>query len=152
MKVKGPWSVDEIQRFLDQSVIPARIAVLSSSGAPLVLSLWFLSRDGAIWCACNRRARVVELLRHNPSCGFEIASELPPYRGVRGQGTAELDAPGGAQVLSELLARYRLAAGSRLAGMLLQEAARSHEVAIRIAPRWISSWDFTARMADAFEP
>ena len=151
MKIKGPWDAERIARFLDDSRIPARIGVLTSSGTPLVLSLWYLPRGGAIWCACNRRARVVELLKRDPRCGFEIASDQPPYRGVRGQGRAQLDPPGGAEVLSALLARYRISGRSQLAGILLEQAASGNEVAIRIDPDWMTSWDFSSRMHDAFE-
>ncbi|MBM3346168.1 MAG: pyridoxamine 5'-phosphate oxidase family protein [Betaproteobacteria bacterium] len=150
MKIKGPWNASQIRSHLEASLIPARLAVLTPSGSPLVLSLWFLPRDGAIWCACNKRARVIDLLREDPRCGFEVASEIPPYRGVRGQGQAWLDAPEGPAVLEQLLARYRIAAGSRLAGMLRSESA--NEVAIRIVPDWMTSWDFSARMRDAFSP
>ena len=146
MKLRGPWDAAAIGQFLADAVIPARIAVLAGNGTPLVLSLWFLHRDGAIWCACNSKARVVELLRNNPRCGFEIAVEAPPYRGVRGQGSAQLDAPGGARVLAGLLERYHIPSRSRLAKMLAREAA--NEVAIRIDPDWVTSWDFSARMSD----
>lgn len=150
MKLKGPWDAARICQHLDEAVIPARLGVLTPAGVPLVVSLWFLPRDGAIWCACNRRARVIALLRRDPRCGFEIASEAPPYRGVRGQGTAQLDAPGGAEVLKALLARYRISPRSQLAGLLLKEADSANEVAIRIVPDWMTSWDFSARMKDAF--
>ena len=146
MKLKGPWNAGTVERFLADAVIPARIGVLAGNGAPLVLSLWFLHRDGAIWCACNKKARAIELLGKNPRCGFEIAAETPPYRGVRGQGTARLDAPGGAGVLTDLLERYRIPSQSRLAKMLAAEAI--NEVAIRIEPEWMTSWDFSARMSD----
>jgi nitroimidazol reductase NimA-like FMN-containing flavoprotein (pyridoxamine 5'-phosphate oxidase superfamily) len=150
MNIKGPWSAAQIRRHLDESIIPARVAVLTPGGAPLVLSLWFMHRDGAIWCACNRRARLVKLLERDPRCGFEIAAEAPPYRGVRGQGTATLAPPRGAEVLAALLARYRVSAHSTLAATLTSEAARGNEMAIRIDPAWMTSWDFSARMADAF--
>ena len=146
MKLKGPWNAGAVERFLAESVIPARIGVLTTNGVPLVLSLWFMHRDGAIWCASNKKARVIELLGRNPRCGFEIAAETPPYRGVRGQGRAELDAPGGALMLNELLARYNIPMHSKLAQLLAKEAA--NEVAIRIVPEWVMSWDFSARMSD----
>ena len=152
MKIRGPWSAQQIDTYLQGSIIPARVAVNTSAGAPLVLSLWFLPRDGALWCACNKAARVVELLRENAQCGFEIASEIPPYRGVRGQGTVRLDAPGGAEILAALLARYNIAPRSQLATTLGKAAASDKEMALRIDPAWMTSWDFSERMADAFRP
>lgn len=68
---------------------------------------------------------------------------------MRGQGVASLHPERGAEVLRRLLARYGVAPDSRLACSLLAHAER--EVAIRIAPEWMTSWDFAARMADAFD-
>ena len=52
----------------------------------------------------------------------------------------------------EVQARYNIAAGSRLATTLSKAAANDDEMAIRIDPVWMTSWDFSARMADAFSP
>jgi hypothetical protein len=49
-------------------------------------------------------------------------------------------------VLADLLERYHIPSRSRLAKMLAREAA--NEVAIRIDPDWVTSWDFSARMSD----
>jgi len=41
MRLKGPWPNERVAAYLDEAVIPMRLAVASASGAPLVLSLWF---------------------------------------------------------------------------------------------------------------
>jgi nitroimidazol reductase NimA-like FMN-containing flavoprotein (pyridoxamine 5'-phosphate oxidase superfamily) len=150
MKLSGPWSNDEVAAFLADAVIPLRLAVSSRSGAPLVLSLWFVAVDGALWCATRRDADVVRLLERDARCGFEIAADRPPYRGVRGRGSAKIVPEDGAAVLGRLLRRYGVRPESRLARALTRDPAG--EVALRIVPERITSWDFTARMADAFDP
>ena len=47
MKIRGQWSEQQISTYLQESIIPARVAVNTPVGMPLVLSLWFLQRDGA---------------------------------------------------------------------------------------------------------
>ena len=37
MKLKGPWTEPQISKYLADTIIPARIGVLTSDGAPLVL-------------------------------------------------------------------------------------------------------------------
>ena len=122
-----------------------RLACLGSTGAPVVLSLWFLYRDGALWSASRPTSRVVRHLARDPRCAFEVARDLPPYRGVRGQGRASLRRGEGGALLGELLDRYLGGpADSPLARRLLAHAA--DEVAIRVAPTRLASWDYTERM------
>jgi len=147
MKISGAWSEAQIASFVDQAVIPLRLAVSGGGGIPLPLSLWFLRIDRALWCATNGNAQLVRYLKADARCGFELAGDAPPYRGVRGQACASLHPAEGGAILARLLARYSIDTSSRLARMLTAKA--DQEVAIRIEPRWITSWDFSYRMADA---
>ena len=127
--------------------MPLRLAVNDATGCPLVLSLWFLYDDGAIWCATNARGRFIGHLKREGRCGFEMAGDTPPYRGVRGRGRASLHPDKGGEILERLLSRYGIASDSRLATMLLSRI--DEEVAIRILPERFSSWDFSRRMKGA---
>jgi hypothetical protein len=144
----NPWNDAQIAAFLTESRIPLRLAVSDKSGCPRVVSLWFLpDDDGALWCATQAGAQVARFLRAEPRCGFEVAGDLPPYRGVRGTGLASLHPDRGEEILRRLLGRYGIAPDSKLAATLLAKA--DSEVAIRIAPARVSSWDFSARMQGA---
>jgi nitroimidazol reductase NimA-like FMN-containing flavoprotein (pyridoxamine 5'-phosphate oxidase superfamily) len=139
------WSAREIESFLQQAAIPVRLACLAANGAPLICSLWYLYDEGAIWCATQQDARLVTWLRADPRCAFEVAGDDPPYRGVRGQGDAVLSAADGPAVLGRLIDRYLGTRDSGFARWLLSR--QDGEVAIRIDPHWLTSWDFSRRMA-----
>jgi len=143
MKTTGPMKPEGIAEFLAEVTVPLRLAVLDDKGSPLVVSLWYAFSDGALWCATPRSATIARHLQHDPRCAFEIAPETPPYRGVRGQGRAELHRDDGERVLRSLLERYQQM-DTRLGRWLLDRVA--DEVAIRIVPNHMSSWDFTQRM------
>ena len=49
MTPKGPWARAEIDRFLDVSILPVRVACNGRSGHPVLASLWFVPRDEALW-------------------------------------------------------------------------------------------------------
>lgn len=144
MKITGPWSLDRIHAHLENTAVPLRLACVSASGHPQVLSLWYLWRAGSLWCATSPRARVVAMLEREPRCGFEVARDLPPYCGVRGRGIATLDRARGAEILAALVDRYQGSRETRLARWLLARSAS--EVAIRIEPESLASWDFAERM------
>jgi len=138
------WSAAEISEFLLRTEIPLRLASLSGSGAPLLCSLWYFYDRGSIWCATQRSAKLVSLLERDQRCAFEIAGDQPPYRGVRGQGTATLSAADGGPALLRLIDRYLHGRDSGFAQWLI--ARQDEEVAIRIQPTWLTSWDFSQRM------
>ena len=145
MRVSGPWSAQQIAAFLDASIIPLRLAAVQPDGSPLVLSLWFAAQDGLIACATSRDAFIASLLRRDARCAFEVASEIPPYKGVRGQGIASLHDDRGGETLERLLDRYGYAPTSKLGRTLLARA--DNETAIHIQPTSLTSWDFSARMS-----
>ncbi|MBM4245963.1 MAG: pyridoxamine 5'-phosphate oxidase family protein [Deltaproteobacteria bacterium] len=145
MKVFGVWDAERSGVHLEQTVVPLRLASSTPDGCPLVVSLWFLWRDGALWCATQRSSRVASCIAREPRCGFEVAGDTPPYRGVRGQGRAEIVAERAEVILRALLRRYRGTEDDPLGRRLLSRL--DNEVAIRIAPHWITSWDFTLRMS-----
>lgn len=138
------WTADGIGRFLDDARIPLRLACVGGDGAPLLCSLWYLRHEDSLWCATQRSARLAGWLANDPRCAFEVAGDDPPYRGVRGQGEAELSDAEGPAVLGRLVDRYLGTRESAFARWLLSR--QQDEVAIRIRPAWMTSWDFTRRM------
>lgn len=140
----GPYSFEQAQSYLRDTVVPVRLACLTAKGSPLLLSLWFVYRGGALWCASRPQAHLVRHLERDPRCAFEVARDSPPYRGVRGQGRARVMRGEGGRLLAELLERYLGTTDSPFARRLLPGA--EDEVAIRITPARLASWDYTERM------
>lgn len=140
----GPWSQSEIEAYLQAAVIPARVSVVSKSGWPVIVSLWFLYEGQTIYCATRPTARIAKLLAGQPRVGFEIAADTPPYRGVRGQGVAALGVGDGGALLTRLIDRYMGKAETPFRKWLL--AGADGEVAIAIRPVRLMSWDYRARM------
>jgi nitroimidazol reductase NimA-like FMN-containing flavoprotein (pyridoxamine 5'-phosphate oxidase superfamily) len=146
-RIRGPWSPAEVVAFLEAERSPLHLALHGERGFPLVVSLWFRHAAGALWCATHATSLVARRLARDDRVAFEVSTNDPPYRGVRGQGRVErLPAEGGRE-LEALLRRYLGGTDSSLARWLLSRA--DGEVALRIVPDRILSWDFTARMGDA---
>lgn len=145
--LRGPWDEATARGFLAEASLPVRLAVLGRSGHPLIASLWYLHRDGALWCAVQQEAAIAQALERDPRCAFEIAPDRPPYHGLRGQGEAVWVPDQAESVLRALIDRYLGDARSDLARWLLGRIA--NETALRISPRRWSSWDYRSRMGDS---
>lgn len=132
------------ENYLEAIRIPLRLACTTESGWPMAVSLWFQYRDGLLYCATQKSAKVVTYLQNDPRCAFEIAADHPPYCGVRGQAVSRIDENLGAEILEQLLSRYLGGTDNDLAQDLL--AKKDHEVAIILKPVKVYEWDFSSRM------
>ena len=139
--------INQYHFYLSGTVIPLRLSCSDHTGWPLVISLWYVYRDGLLYCATQRSARIVEYLQKEPRCGYEVASDLPPYCGIRGRATAEIVPELGEEILTELLTRYLGDTSNPLAIKLL--AKSETEVAIRLSPGRVHAWNFAERMTDS---
>jgi hypothetical protein len=136
-----------VEEYLQETTIPLRLSAKTTSGWPVVLSLWYLYEEGALYCATPQSAKVVDYLMQEPRCGYEVAADRPPYCGVRGQALARIEEDRGLEILERLLVRYLGDIGNPLAQRLL--ARPGLETAIRLEPRSAYSWNFTDRMTDS---
>jgi len=143
----GAWSEAEATAYLEDATVPVRLACRTPDGGLWMLSLWFLYRDGAFRCATGADADVVGYLERDPSVSFEVSDNEPPYRGVRGAGTATIEPDDDKALLRELIERYLGGTDNTLADRLLVEGRE--EVHISIDPTKLYTWDFTERMGDA---
>ncbi len=153
MPAAWTWSLDRgvmfsesAQNFLENIRIPVRLACNDEKGRPRVLSLWFVLIDGDLYCATQESAQVVRFLENDPNCAYEIAADDPPYCGVRGRAIAEVQPKKGRRILKILLERYLGGTDSGLAKSLLSKS--DTEVALRLRPQSVSTWNFTPRMKE----
>jgi nitroimidazol reductase NimA-like FMN-containing flavoprotein (pyridoxamine 5'-phosphate oxidase superfamily) len=146
LSTRSAWPASEVTDFFEAYRGPLRLAVVDSSGFPMICSLWYRFDHGRIFCATTKGSRVVECLRENPKCGFELAPNEPPYFGVRGRGLAKTGPEGAMELLETLVDRYLGSRETKFAKWLLSR--RDEEVVIGIDIQWMTSWDFRSRMSD----
>lgn len=143
-RLTGTWDRAETEAFLTAETIPLRLSCHTRGDDLWMLSLWYHYRDGALWCATSASADVVDYLEYDDRVAYEISTNEPPYKGVRGNGTATIKPDPQKELLKELLERYLGGTDSALAEQLL--SPERDEVRIRIDPARVYTWDFTDRM------
>ena len=130
----------------DLRSFPIRLAVQGEDGFPHIISLWFQYRDGSFYSVTHESAWVLRQLEVNNQVGFEIATNKPPYKGIRGIGYISVF-PLEDNLLEELIDNYLGNQDSDLARWLLSR--KKDEMVIRIKPNNISHWDYSERMQGA---
>ena len=148
--IAGAWDADRVEDFLDEVRIPIRLATQRGDGSIWIVTLWYRYREGSFECATWANADVVRFLRNDSEVAFDVSTNAPPYRGVRGNGTAALSRDEGKATLRALIERYLGGTDSSLARWLLSDARE--EVRIRIQPHELYSWDYTDRMQGVASP
>lgn len=144
--IDGAWSREEMEAFLGEAVVPIRLGCHRPDGGLWMLSLWYEYRDGQFQCATAASADIIRFLRANSAVSFEVSTNTVPYMGVRGNGTAVVDAEGGTDLLRSLIERYLGTTDADLARWLLRDDRE--EVVITVDPDRLHTWDFSERMGD----
>lgn len=140
----GAWSESQLETFLEESRVPIRLSTHRGDGSLWMVTLWYRYRDGLFECATGADAAIVRLLRNDSEVAFDISTNEPPYRGVRGNGTAAMSPDEDKETLRALIERYLGGTESPLAKRLLHDDRE--EIRIRIQPHELYAWDFTDRM------
>ncbi|WP_435362015.1 pyridoxamine 5'-phosphate oxidase family protein [Haloarchaeobius sp. DFWS5] len=148
--LRGDWDHDGVADFLDGSTIPLRLSCRTPGDKLWMLSLWFeYDADAGVFrCATAADADVVRYLESDDAVAFEVSTNDPPYRGVRGQGHASVEPDDEKALLRRLLERYLAGQGgaeSQLGKKLL--APERDEVTITVEIDRAYAWDFTPRMS-----
>jgi nitroimidazol reductase NimA-like FMN-containing flavoprotein (pyridoxamine 5'-phosphate oxidase superfamily) len=137
----------KIESMINDSRIPIRLACITSTGSPIVVSLWYTVIDDKIFCATQKKAKIISYIKNNSIFGFEIAADSPPYRGVRGHGKVKVIEEMGKEVLEILIDKYLGKKISRLSEFLRINS--ENEAAIEITPQKIFTYDYSKRMKNA---
>lgn len=133
-----------VNDFLTKECVPIRLACITIANWPIVISLWYAYMEGKFFCATQKNAAILKYFSKNSKCGFEVAGDLPPYRGVRGWGHVKLNETRGSEILHILIKKYLKDEKSQLADFLLRRA--ENEVAIEIKPLSLFHYDYSNRM------
>ncbi|WP_017343179.1 hypothetical protein [Halorubrum sp. T3] len=165
MDPTGPWDRDRVDEFLADACVPVRLGCRTPSDRPWIVSLWFAwdpdagtgpdaetgSGDsvGAIRCATSASADLVEFVEHDDEVSFDVSTNDPPYKGVRGRGRATVRPDDDKRLLRSLLTKYLGGTDNATADRLLRP--ERDEVEIRIEPERLHAWDYSERMGPAEE-
>jgi len=137
---------NSIDQILHDAKIPIRVAFIKPNQFPNVISLWYVNINEKIYCATQKSAKIISYLQNNPICGFEIAADKPPYKGIRGEGSVKIIEDNGSETLEVLIDKY-LGKKESPSSKFLRDNSKT-EVSIEITPSKVFYYDYSKRMKD----
>jgi nitroimidazol reductase NimA-like FMN-containing flavoprotein (pyridoxamine 5'-phosphate oxidase superfamily) len=73
-------------RYLMEATVPLRLASVTSSGWPIVLSLWYTYQDGKLYCAIRSQQKFLDILDPSKDAPSRLATTNHPIAEFGGEG------------------------------------------------------------------
>lgn len=81
---------EQLSAFLGEETRVGRLATASADGAPHVVPIWFVERDGALLVHTQADSTKARNIAANGRFSLAVDKDTHPYKGVSIQGTARL--------------------------------------------------------------
>ena len=128
---------DELEEFLTQTRIFAKVGTTNHDGWPYVNPVWYEYDAGAFYIITKELAGLTQNLRRDPRCAILVENPEPPYKRVLVLGQAEFIDEDWIERGRRMVLRYL---GE--AGLDYFEATRNlPRVTIRVNPVKVTSWN-----------
>ena len=139
---------EEAERFLE-SKLNLQIATIDEKGEPNIQPVWFYydKDEGKLLVLTSKVAKKTQNLSNRPTIYFSIDDENPPYKGVKGKGTAAVvEDPNLIVPQAEKISmKYLVYLITQAAKEMADRSKNGEGVLLKISPKFFSTWDFGKR-------
>ena len=134
---------DEVRDFLSNSMLFARLGTIDEKGDPNVHPVWYYFDDGRIYFETGKNSKKVRNIRKRNNIYFCIDETNPPYKGVRGKGTAIIseDINRNISIAEKIIIKYTGSLNNTMAKFLMDSIKRGESIIIEIIPHYYATWD-----------
>jgi nitroimidazol reductase NimA-like FMN-containing flavoprotein (pyridoxamine 5'-phosphate oxidase superfamily) len=138
-------SREEAERFLE-SKLNLQIATIDEKGEPNIQPVWFYydKEEGKLLILTSKLAKKTQNLINRPTIYFSIDDENPPYKGVKGKGSAIIvEEPNRIVPQAEKISmKYLGTLDHPVAREMADRSKNGEGVLVEIIPKFFSTWDF----------
>ena len=136
---------EEVERFLE-SKLNLQLATTDDQNEPNIQPIWFYYDKvrEKLLITTSKLSKKTQNLRNKPTIYFSIYDESPPYKGVKGKGTATIveDPDRTLSQGDKIGMKYLGTLDHPIAKMISEVSKRGDNVVIEITLRFFSTWDY----------
>ena len=135
---------DEVRDFLFNSKLFARLGTIDEKGDPNVHPVWYYFDNGRVYFETGKDSKKVRNIRRRNNIYFCIDDTNPPYKGVRGKGTAFIseDISLNVPIAEKIMIKYTGSLDNNMAKFLMNSIKRGESVIIEISLHFYATWDY----------
>ena len=138
---------EEVIDFLSKSKLFARLGTIDEKEDPNVHPVWYYFDNDRIYFETGKNSKKVRNIRKRNNIYFCIDETNPPYKGVRGKGTAVIseDISRNVPIAEKIMVKYTGSLDNNMAKFLMDTIKRGESVIIEIIPHFYATWDHSKR-------
>ncbi|MGG6460182.1 MAG: pyridoxamine 5'-phosphate oxidase family protein [Candidatus Eiseniibacteriota bacterium] len=142
-----PLSEQGVKEFLSSKVLNVHVGTVDEYGNANIHPAWYYydSSKDKIYIETGKQSKKTGNLKRNNVIYFCIDEQNPPYRGVRGKGTAKIydDINFNVPIAEKIHIRYLGSLENPMSKSLLDMMRSGQSVVLEITPKYYSTWDYS---------
>jgi general stress protein 26 len=139
-------SEQEVKNFLTNNKYNIHLGTVDEKGHPNIHPTWyyFEASNHKFYVETSKHSKKVSNVRKNEGMYFCVDDPQPPYKGVRGKGTARIheNIDHNIPIAEKIMTRYLGNLEHPMARALLNAVEKGESVILEISPYYYSTWDY----------
>src|SRR5919109_2404109 len=139
-------SEQEVKNFLTDNKYNIHLGTIDEKGFPNIHPTWyyFEASNHKFYVETSKHSKKVSNIRKNEGMYFCVDDPQPPYKGVRGKGTARIheNIDHNIPIAEKIMTRYLESIEHPMARALLNAVKKGESVILEISPDYYSTWDY----------
>ncbi|MGH9925351.1 MAG: pyridoxamine 5'-phosphate oxidase family protein [Nitrososphaeraceae archaeon] len=142
----APLSEQDLKEFLTTKVLNLHLGTVDEEGHSNIhpVGYYYDQSDNKFYILTGKESKKTSNLKKNQMVYFCIDDPNPPYKGVRGKGTARIleEANFNLGIWEKVMARYLGNLEDPMAIALKDELKKGESIVLEISPKYYSTWDY----------
>ncbi|MGH9983612.1 MAG: pyridoxamine 5'-phosphate oxidase family protein [Nitrososphaeraceae archaeon] len=142
----APLSEQDLKEFLTTKVLNLHLGTVDEEGHSNIhpVGYYYDQSDNKFYILTGKESKKTSNLKKNQMVYFCIDDPNPPYKGVRGKGTARIleEVNFNLGIWEKVMARYLGNLEDPMAIALKDELKKGESIVLEISPKYYSTWDY----------
>jgi general stress protein 26 len=142
-----PLSEQDTKDFLTTKILNIYLGTVDKKVHANIHPTWYYydTSNNKFYILTGKESKKVNNLKNNESIYFCVDDPSPPYKGVRGKGSAKIheDINFIIPIWEKIMKRYLGDSEDPNAQALLEEVKKGQTVVLEISPMYFSTWDYS---------
>jgi general stress protein 26 len=143
----APLAEQEIRDFLTTKILNLHFGTIDEKGHANIhpVGYYYDHSNNKFYVLTGKDSKKTQNLRKNEMIYFCVDDSNPPYKGVRGKGSAKIkkDVNFNLGVWEKIMKRYIGNLEEPMAVALRDEIKKGESIVLEISPRYFSTWDYS---------